>query len=157
MVARDNIHLTLPPVAPFQTQPALWYRGSEEDKHTHFRIDIRIPAMVSLPKLMPNHINEINDIPLVPFPVALIGTLGKWDSECLRAGENRNKPDSHRRANDVQRMLKSSHAQTWNGDIFSNKYRKTVRQKIHRFCDIYPDFTHDWRLLEFEPIPTTSE
>ncbi|KZP30740.1 hypothetical protein FIBSPDRAFT_1037998 [Athelia psychrophila] len=160
MAARDSTHLTVvPPIAPSQAKPALWYRGSEEDKYTHFRIEIRVPAMNSLPKLMPNHINELNDISLVPFAVALIDTLGIWDFECLRA---RDKPDHHRRANDVQRMLKSRHAQyssrnklSWKGNIiFSDTYRETVRLKIRRFCDMYPDATHDWRLLELGLFPT---
>ncbi|KZP30748.1 hypothetical protein FIBSPDRAFT_926211 [Athelia psychrophila] len=164
MAARDSIHLTIvPPVAPSQRKLALWYRGSEEDKHTHFRIEIRVPAMIGLPKLMPNHINEINNISLVPFAVALLDTLAKWDFDCLRAGEKRDIPDVHRRVNDVQRMLKLGHAQyasrdklSWEGNIiFSNTYRETVRQKIGRFCDMYPVTTHDWRLLGFETIPTT--
>ncbi|KZP03356.1 hypothetical protein FIBSPDRAFT_879533 [Athelia psychrophila] len=171
MAARDNIHLTLvPPVAASQVRPALWYRGSEEDKYTHFRIEIRVPAMISLPELMPNHINEINNVSLVPFAVALIDTLRKWDFDSLRVGEPRDGPgyywradDVHRRVNDIKRMLKLGHAKyssrdklAWEGNvIFSDTYRETVRQKIRRFCDMYPDATDDWRLLEFETIPTT--
>ena len=157
MAERDSAHFDItPPTEPSKQRPALWYRGSADERHTHFRIDIRVPAMVSLPKLKPKHVLDTSGILTVPFAIALIEALHIWDFECMRAGEKSDRPDYHRRAHDVQRMLKSRHVLTlrdampWRGNtLFTDTYRETVEQKIHRFCGAYPDFTEDWKLLGF--------
>ncbi|KAF7984500.1 hypothetical protein HWV62_13645 [Athelia sp. TMB] len=157
MVESDSAHFDIaPPTEPSKQRPALWYRGAPDPRHTHFRIDIRVPAMVSLPKLKPAHVVETNGILAVPFAIALIEALHIWDFECMRAGEKSGGPDCLRRADDVQRLLKSRHILTWReampwrgNKLFTDTYRETVEQKVRRFCAAYPDFTRDWKLLGF--------
>lgn len=165
LAAMDNVHFIVSKPTP-QKKQALWYRGTAKDAHTHFRIDIRAPAMVGLRNLMPNHIKEIDGILVIPFVLALMHTLDVWDYECLRTDENKevqNKDDcrDQRCANDLQRMMKSSHVLSsrnklsWTGNTFlDDGHREDMRQRIHRFCNKYPSFAEDWRLLGFELNPT---
>lgn len=163
LVAKHTAHFTISRSIT-QKEQALWYRGSRKESQTHFQINIRVPAMIGVPDLMPRDIKEINNILLVPFILVLMHALDLWDFEALRGGGRADSPDCERRerwAYDVHRMLKSNHVLSSRNELshrgatyLDDGHREDMRQKIHRFCGIYPDFAEEWKLLGFELNPT---